>query len=86
MTLRPNLPNPTPNTWVSTPNVCNAVDTEWQLYTHNLFSLLFFSSEPPVLGAHLLLQWPSVCRSGEEAGLGLRSHCHTGACNDHQPR
>lgn len=42
MTLRPNLLNPTPNTWVSTPNACNAVDTEWQLYTHNVFSLFFF--------------------------------------------
>lgn len=42
-------------------------------------------SEPPVLGAHLLLQWPFVCSRGEEAGVGLRPHCHTSACYDHQP-
>lgn len=49
-------------------------------------ALLLWLSEPPLLGAHLLLQWPFVRCGGEEACVGLRPHRHTAACGDHQPR
>lgn len=49
-------------------------------------ALLLWLSEPPLLGAHLLLQWPFVRCRGEEACVGLRPHRHTAACGDHQPR
>lgn len=84
LTLRPNLLNPTPNTWVSIVNAWSSMSVTFVLMMHFLAALVSLS-EPPVFGAHLLLQRPLVCCGGEEARVGLRPHCHASACIDHQP-
>lgn len=80
LTLRPNLPNPTPNTWVSTLHAASVINNKYDLFYHFLFFVGVGLSQwtscpwssPTFAAAFCLLQW---CAGGSGTTPSLSHFC-----------